>query len=183
MVRKTYEREIKTNIWRTFAAPLACEVFCSAKGLKSSSPRAALLVCEATEGSWNTQEKFLNELGHSISKASHERGRSFGHNNLRRMDFPSLQRRDFHCNLPWFNVPSVKGGKVYFWVSKFGRGTLTPISSSLLSATLIAHVYVITSRRLDFRGIATRPLHWRARRQVYCFEPRVILHQETLSLS
>ena len=48
---------------------------------------------------------------------SHERGRSFGHNNLRRMDFPSLQRRDFHCNLPWFNVPPIKGGKVYFWVS------------------------------------------------------------------
>ena len=121
MVRKTYKREIKTNIWRTFAAPLACEVFCSAKGLKSSSPRAALLVCEATEGSWNTQEKFLNELGHSISKASHERGRSFGHNNLRRMDFPSLQRRDFHCNLPWFNVPSIKRGKVYFWVSNLEK--------------------------------------------------------------
>ena len=121
MVRKTYKREIKTNIWRTFAAPLACEVFCSAKGLKSSSPRAALLVCEATEGSWNTQEKFLNELGHSISEVSHERGRSFGHNNLRRMDFPSLQRRDFHCNLPWFNVPSIKRGKVYFWVSNLEK--------------------------------------------------------------
>lgn len=44
----------------------------------------------------------------------HERGRFFGHNNLRRMDFPSLQRRDFHCNLPWFNVPPTKGGKAYF---------------------------------------------------------------------
>ena len=48
---------------------------------------------------------------------SHEKGRSFGHNNLRRIDFPSLQRRDFHYNLPWFNVPPIQGGKVYFWVS------------------------------------------------------------------
>ena len=68
-----------------------------------------------------TREIF-NELGQlDLRKpeplVSHERGRSFGHNNLRRMDFPSLQRRDFHCNLPWFNVPPIKGGKVYFWVS------------------------------------------------------------------
>ena len=122
MVRKTYKRKIKTNIWRTFAAPLACEVFCSAKGLKSSSPRAALLVCEATEGSWKyTREIFKRAWSLDLRKpellVSHERGRSFGHNNLRRMDFPSLQRRDFHCNLPWFNVPPIKGGKVYFWVS------------------------------------------------------------------
>ena len=41
--------------------------------------------------------------------------------NLRRMDFSSLQRRDFHWNLPWFNVPPIKGGKVYFWVSNLEK--------------------------------------------------------------
>ena len=40
--------------------------------------------------------------------------------------------------------PSYYGRKSVFLGVKFGKGTLAPISSSLLSANLIAHVYVET---------------------------------------
>ena len=107
------------------------------KNLCSTACLWSILFCKGTKifnsrsritgvwGHWRilkyTREIFKRAWSLDLRKpemlVSHERGRSFGHNNLRRMDFPSLQRRDFHCNLPWFNVPPIKGGKVYFWVS------------------------------------------------------------------
>ena len=107
------------------------------KNLCSTACLWSILFCKGIEifkstsritgvrGDWRilkyTREIFKRAWSLDLRKpellVSHERGRSFGHNNLRRMDFPSLQRRDFHCNLPWFNVPPIKGGKVYFWVS------------------------------------------------------------------
>ena len=118
------KRKLKLREWPTFE-PVAWDLFWSSKGLKSSRPRAALFVTEATDGSWKNNiltillkpclkrpaSRNWTSSATTDRMISGAKGNNSHFKYLRRTDFLNLLRMDYHQSLPFLSFPSIKGAK------------------------------------------------------------------------